>query len=122
MNTHKTILLSLLATFFLISANAQNKPKTSKATEKPKNMGTTQKKMTIEIWSDIMCPFSYLGKVKFEKALDQFADKGHIEVIWKSFQLMPTLQTDTTIRIHEYLAKSKGWSLEQAKRANNQVG
>lgn len=46
--------------------------------------------MKIEIWSDVMCPFCYIGKRNFETALSQFADKDHIEVEWKSFQLDPT--------------------------------
>lgn len=41
--------------------------------------------MKIEIWSDVMCPFCYIGKRNFETALSQFADKDHIEVEWKVF-------------------------------------
>ena len=75
--------------------------------------------MKVEIWSDVMCPFCYLGKHKFENALSQFADKEHIEVEWKSFQLNPELITDTTISIHQYLSDVKGFPLEQAQQMNN---
>ena len=43
--------------------------------------------MKIEIWSDVICPFCYIGKRNFETALAQFADKDNIEVEWKSYQL-----------------------------------
>jgi predicted DsbA family dithiol-disulfide isomerase len=78
-------------------------------------------KMKIEIWSDVMCPFCYLGKRKFENALAQFADKEHIEVVWKSFQLNPDLVTDPTININQYLADIKGFPLEQAVQMNNRL-
>jgi predicted DsbA family dithiol-disulfide isomerase len=76
-------------------------------------------KMKVEIWSDVQCPFCYLGKHKFEKALAQFANNEYIEVEWKSFQLNPELVTDTTISIHQYLADIKGFPLEQAQQMNN---
>jgi predicted DsbA family dithiol-disulfide isomerase len=73
--------------------------------------------MKIEIWSDVMCPFCYLGKHKFEAALQQFADKQHIEIEWKAFQLNPELQTNPDISIHQYLADAKGMSLDQARQS-----
>ena len=73
-------------------------------------------KMKVEIWSDVMCPFCYLGKHKFENALAQFTDKEYIEVEWKSFQLNPDLVTDPTISIHKYLSDIKGFPIEQAKQ------
>ena len=74
--------------------------------------------MKIEIWSDVVCPFCYLGKHKFENALAQFAGSDNIEVEWKSFQLNPGLVTDTTISIHQYLAEVKGYPVEQALKMN----
>lgn len=78
-------------------------------------------KMKIEIWSDVMCPFCYLGKRKFETALKQFADKEYIEVVWKSFQLNPGLVTDPGIRIDQYLSEHKGIAAEQARQMNGQL-
>lgn len=78
-------------------------------------------KMTVEIWSDIMCPFCYLGKRKFEKALQSFEHKDAIEIIWKSFQLMPDLKTNPNIHIDEFLSTEKGFPLEQAKQLNSQI-
>jgi len=77
--------------------------------------------MLVEIWSDVMCPFCYIGKRKFEEALAQFADKDKIELVWKSFQLAPEMKTDPTKKIDQYLAEHKGVSLEDAKRMNDQV-
>ncbi|SKB77888.1 Predicted dithiol-disulfide isomerase, DsbA family [Sphingobacterium nematocida] len=77
--------------------------------------------MKIEIWSDIMCPFCYIGKRKLEKSLETLPNKDRIEIEWKSYQLNPDLQTDTTISINDYLAKHKGMSIEQARQLNKQV-
>lgn len=70
--------------------------------------------MNVEIWSDVMCPFCYIGKRKFEKALEQFPHKNDITVIWKSFQLDPTTVTDPSLNTIENLSQKKGWSKEQA--------
>lgn len=77
--------------------------------------------MKVEIWSDVMCPFCYIGKRKFENALSQFPEKEHIEIIWKSFQLAPDMVTQPDKTIHQFLAEHKGMSLEQAKGMNDHV-
>jgi len=71
--------------------------------------------MKIEIWSDVMCPFCYIGKRNFETALEQFTDKKHIEVTWKSFQLDPSLPEVANETQEDYLVKHKGMSREQVK-------
>jgi predicted DsbA family dithiol-disulfide isomerase len=82
---------------------------------------TTMKKMKIEIWSDVMCPFCYIGKRRFEKSLENLPNKDLIDVEWKSFQLNPEMVTDTSISIDEYLAQHKGMPLSQAQALNKQV-
>jgi len=77
--------------------------------------------MKIEIWSDVMCPFCYIGKRRFEEALENFEHKDKVEIEWKSFQLNPDLKTDPSININQYLADIKGWTLEHAQQLNNQV-
>ncbi len=77
--------------------------------------------MKVEIWSDVMCPFCYIGKRRFEDALQNFANKGEIEIEWKSFQLNPHMQTDTSINIDQYLAEVKGFSIDHARQLNAQV-
>jgi predicted DsbA family dithiol-disulfide isomerase len=77
--------------------------------------------MKIEIWSDIMCPFCYIGKKRFDDALGQFEHKDEIEVEWKSFMLSPDLKTDPTKNNNQFLAEHKGISLEEATGMNNYV-
>lgn len=79
------------------------------------DLSSPSQKMKIEIWSDIICPFCYLGKREFELALDQFQFKDQIEVIWKSFQLSPTLKTNTELSIYDHLSREKGIPEEQAR-------
>ncbi|RYF76320.1 MAG: DsbA family oxidoreductase [Cytophagaceae bacterium] len=77
--------------------------------------------MDVEIWSDVMCPFCYIGKRKFEHALSQFPHKEQVNVVWKSFQLNPDMKTEPGKNINQYLADVKGWSLDEAKRMNDRV-
>ncbi|MBL1410058.1 DsbA family oxidoreductase [Sphingobacterium faecale] len=69
--------------------------------------------MKIEIWSDVICPFCYIGKRNFEAALEQFEHKENLEVEWKSFQLDPTISELTAEGYHDYLTKRKNMSQEQ---------
>jgi predicted DsbA family dithiol-disulfide isomerase len=84
-------------------------------------MNSKENKMKIEIWSDVMCPFCYIGKRKFEMALSRFSEKDNVQLIWKSFQLSPDMKTDPSTNIHEFLAKHKGFSLQEAKEVNEHV-
>lgn len=77
--------------------------------------------MKIEIWSDIMCPFCYIGKKRFDDALAQFEHKDQVEIIWKSFMLSPELKTDPSKNINQFLAEHKGISLEEATGMNDYV-
>jgi predicted DsbA family dithiol-disulfide isomerase len=77
--------------------------------------------MKIEIWSDIMCPFCYIGKRRFEVAMARFEHKSNIEVEWKSFMLSPDVVTDPSINMNQFLAKHKSISLEEATGMNDYV-
>ncbi len=77
--------------------------------------------MKVEIWSDVMCPFCYIGKRRFENALEQFPGKEHVEIEWKSFQLNPDMKTDPSKSINDFLAEHKGISVTQAKQMNDRV-
>ncbi|HTO15028.1 MAG TPA: DsbA family oxidoreductase [Edaphocola sp.] len=77
--------------------------------------------MKIEIWSDIVCPFCYIGKRNFEIALNEFADKDKIEIIWKSFQLNPDAPINSNINYPDYLSEKKGWSKEEVDTTLNRV-
>ena len=71
--------------------------------------------MKVEIWSDVICPFCYIGKHNFEKALAQFADKDKVEVIWKSFQLDSSMPDVANESYEQYLVKRKGLSVEKVR-------
>jgi predicted DsbA family dithiol-disulfide isomerase len=77
--------------------------------------------MKIEIWSDVVCPFCYIGKRRFEQALEQFEHKDMIEVEWKSFQLDPDTQPEPGKGIYDYLAERKGISRAQSVMMHNGV-
>lgn len=77
--------------------------------------------MNVEIWSDVMCPFCYIGKRKFEAALDRFPHKDKVQLEWKSFQLAPDLKTQPAKKIHEFLSEHKGMSVAQAEGMTDQV-
>jgi len=79
-------------------------------------------KMKVEIWSDVMCPFCYIGKRHFETALASFEHKNLIEIEWKSFLLDPDIPEDVNARnVYEYLAERKGMSVEQSKQMHERV-
>lgn len=77
--------------------------------------------MKVEIWSDIMCPFCYIGKRKFEAAMTQFVGRDDVEVNWMSFQLDPELQAPAGTSTIQYLADRKGQSLAWSQQAHAQV-
>ena len=77
--------------------------------------------MRVEIWSDVMCPFCYIGKRKFETALAQFEHKNEVIVEWKSFQLNPSLVTDISKNTIQHLAESKGWTMEYTHQSIQHV-
>ncbi|SDW20437.1 DsbA family oxidoreductase [Aequorivita viscosa] len=74
-----------------------------------------ENKMKVEIWSDVMCPFCYIGKRNFETALEQFEYKKHIDVVWKSFLLDPSIPEIAEESYHDYLVTRKNMSPEQVK-------
>jgi predicted DsbA family dithiol-disulfide isomerase len=70
--------------------------------------------MKIEIWSDIVCPFCYIGKRKLESALSQVKEINNLEIVWKSFLLDPDLVSDEQLNLNQYLLTHKGISMERA--------
>ncbi|MDP4827620.1 MAG: DsbA family oxidoreductase [Flavobacteriales bacterium] len=80
-----------------------------------------EEKMKIEIWSDVVCPFCYIGKREFEKALNQFAEAKNVEIEWKSFQLMPDMPDNYGRTTYQYFAEKYGTSMEEAVSAHEQV-
>jgi predicted DsbA family dithiol-disulfide isomerase len=74
--------------------------------------------MKVEIWSDIMCPFCYIGKRNFEQALSRFPDKASVTLEWKSFQLDPSIPEVPEYQddIYRFVATRKGFTYEQSKK------
>lgn len=77
--------------------------------------------MKVEIWSDIVCPWCYIGRRRFEKALTEFDHSDQVEVIWRSFQLDPDAPLNYAGSVNDMLAERYGISLEQAENKNAQV-
>lgn len=69
--------------------------------------------MKVDIWSDTRCPFCFIGKRNFEKALQEFSQNDKVEVNWHSFQLDPNMKTDLTKNHYEYLSEVKGFPMAQ---------
>ena len=74
----------------------------------------------IEIWSDIMCPFCYIGKRHMEAALNAFPES-NFRISWKSFQLDPTISSQPGKDVYSYLAERKGMSVEQSRSLHADV-
>lgn len=77
--------------------------------------------MKIEIWSDYVCPFCYIGKKQLEKAIQDTGLAGQVELIYKSYQLDPNTPSDSNKKMHEALAGKYGMSIEKAKEMTQGV-
>lgn len=77
--------------------------------------------MQVEIWSDVICPWCYIGKRRFETALADFAHKEKVHVIWRSFELDPSSPLQRPGTLEEMLAKKYNVSLQQATAMNARV-
>jgi predicted DsbA family dithiol-disulfide isomerase len=82
---------------------------------------TNTDKIKVEIWSDIACPFCYIGKHKFESALGQFSNKDKVEVEWHSFQLDPGAKTDSGQNMYGLLAAKYGITEDRARQMTGNV-
>lgn len=82
---------------------------------------TSREPMLIEVWSDIACPFCYIGKRRLQGALQRFAQRDDVRVEWRSFQLQPQMVTDASLRINEYLATTKGMPMAQVEQMQARV-
>jgi predicted DsbA family dithiol-disulfide isomerase len=78
-------------------------------------------RVKVEIWSDVVCPWCYIGKRRFETALAEFAGAGTVEVEWKSFQLNPEQPKGSPEDHDTYLARKMGADLAQVHEMNDRV-
>ena len=77
--------------------------------------------MKVEIWSDVVCPWCYVGKRNFEAALAAFPHADKIEVEWRSFELDPTTPLRVELSMDEVLERKYGMTADQASNANQQM-
>jgi len=75
----------------------------------------------LEIWSDVACPWCYIGKRRFEAALEQFEHRDEVNVNWRSFELDPGAPHERTGDRAERLAEKYGMSVEQAREAGERL-
>jgi len=75
----------------------------------------------VEIWSDVVCPWCFIGKRRFETALDRFEHRADVEVEFRSFELNPNAESQPEGSLEEALARKYGVSLEQARAMNARV-
>jgi predicted DsbA family dithiol-disulfide isomerase len=75
--------------------------------------------MVVEIWSDIACPWCYVGKRRFEAALEGFDHE--VEVVWRSFELDPGAPAERELSGPEHLAEKYGMSVEEARARQAQL-
>ena len=77
--------------------------------------------MRIDIWSDVVCPWCYIGKRRMEKALSEFEHADQVEVHWRSFELDPSAPPVRLGEPAERLARKYGISVDQARKANSRL-
>lgn len=78
--------------------------------------------MKIEVWSDFVCPFCYIGKRRLEQAVEKFPHQDKVEIEYRSYELDPDVPENVPLSIHESLAKKYGMSVEEAKQMHENIG
>lgn len=68
--------------------------------------------LRVEIWSDVACPWCYIGRRRFAAALADFPHREHVEVRWRSYQLSPEAEVGSPLTEAEMLAETKGLALD----------
>lgn len=102
-----TSIIPLLLNFSLMAqSNPQPAPKTT---------------VKIEIWSDVVCPFCFLGKKKMEQAIQKLDAEDKVEIIWHSFQLDPDFPLNTAVPSMENLSERKGYPIAQVRGMCDQL-
>lgn len=78
--------------------------------------------MKIEVWSDFVCPFCYIGKRRLEQALEQFSHRDQVTIEYRSYELDPEGEKASDVSIHEAIANKYGVSVEEARQMNANIG
>ena len=77
--------------------------------------------MDVEIWSDIACPWCYVGKRRFEAALARFEHRDAVRVTWRSFELDPAAPAERQGERAAHLADKYGITVERARELERQM-
>src|SRR6476661_8694704 len=77
--------------------------------------------MKIEIWADVACPWCYVGKRRFERALEQFDGRDQVEIVFRSYELDPRAPRVQPLPAPEVLARKYRVSVEQANAMNERL-
>jgi predicted DsbA family dithiol-disulfide isomerase len=101
MKTEIVLFMMLLSGSLLAQSNSKKEMK--------------EEKIKIEIWSDVVCPFCFLGKKKMEQAIAKLNAEDKVEIIWRSFQLDPDFQKKVSLPSIQYLSERKGYPVDQIK-------
>lgn len=91
------------------------------ATTNQNSTETQSNTLRVDVWSDIVCPFCYIGKRHLEDALKRTGLEESVDIVWHSFELAPEAETNPEASIYEELAKRKGWSVEQSRQIHDQM-
>lgn len=107
--------MTLLYSAMLLPACGQEPDRTlAESTAPMHTTNTAAQLLTVEIWSDVVCPFCYIGKREFEKALAQFPHRDSVRVEWKSFELDPNAPARSAHDTYGMLSEKYGMTREQA--------
>lgn len=74
--------------------------------------------MRIDVYSDFVCPFCYIGKRRLELAIEKFSNKDKVSITYRSYELDPNAEKNPDKTIHELLADKYGMSVDKARQAN----
>ena len=75
----------------------------------------------VEIWSDVVCPWCYIGKRRFERAVDELDAADRVAITWRSFQLHPEQPAGQRRRHDDYLAERTGRSLDEVHQMDERL-
>jgi len=84
-------------------------------------MANPEQKIAIEVFSDVVCPWCYIGKRRFERALASFGGADDVDVVWRSFQLNPAHPRGVRTNHDQHLAEKLGTTRDEVRRLNERV-
>lgn len=122
MNSLSGIYRNMYVAIILIFLTGCSTPSQSQtnSTEEMKN-----EKVKIEIWSDVVCPFCFIGKKKIEETVKALNVQDQVEIVWHSYQLDPSFPADTSMLYYPYHNQRSGYTeaqLQPMGQRLNQVG